>query len=132
MPANAPTEATGSHVVWVISGIITGVLIAAGAGAYLWSRGDLWLTLDRTPGVEVGPRPEAPLPLPAMSEISVARARTLYEKGRLHEALRLLDAVRLGDAAKPEADDLRARIQQDLLAAARGALPPQPDTSGRR
>jgi hypothetical protein len=122
----------GSHVVWVISGVITGVLIAAGGGAYLWSRGDLWLTLDRTPVSSVVPRPEPPLPLPAASEVSVARARTLYEKGRLHEALRMLDAVRLGDAVRPEADDLRARIQQDLLAAARGALPSQPDSSGRR
>lgn len=127
----APLESTGSHVAWVISGIITGVLIAAGAGAYLWSRGDLWFTLDGTTGVQVGPRPEPPLPLPATSEIAVARARALYEKGRLHDALRMLDSVRLGDAARPEADDLRARIQQDLLAAARG-LPAQPDSSGRR
>jgi hypothetical protein len=131
-PASTSADTTGAHVVWVISGIITGVLIAAGGGAYLWSRGDLWLTFDRPPGVQGDPRPEPPLPLPATSEISVARARTLYEKGRLHEALRLLETVRLGDAARPEADDLRARIQQDLLAAARGALPSPSDPSGRR
>jgi hypothetical protein len=52
--------------------------------------------------------------------VRLARARALHAKGRLHEALLALDAIRPGDALRAEADQERATIQNELLAAARG------------
>ena len=39
--------------------------------------------------------------------------------GRLRDALTALDAIRPGDPLRPQADELRAQIQQQLLDAAR-------------
>jgi tetratricopeptide (TPR) repeat protein len=59
-----------------------------------------------------------PLPLPSATELYLARSRSLFETGRLRDALRELDRVPIGDGARPVADRLRAEIQQALLASA--------------
>jgi tetratricopeptide (TPR) repeat protein len=59
-----------------------------------------------------------PLPLPSATELYLSRSRSLYETGRLRDALRELDRVPIGDAARPEADRLRGQIQLALLASA--------------
>jgi hypothetical protein len=66
--------------------------------------------------------PEA-LPLAGATEIFVARGKAHLARGRLREALSELDRVPLGDSLRPEADELRAAIQRQLLsvAAAEGA-----------
>jgi tetratricopeptide (TPR) repeat protein len=56
------------------------------------------------------------LPLPQRGEMALARGRALIAGGRLHEALSVLDQVRPTDPQKPEADRLRAAVQQQLLA----------------
>ena len=63
-------------------------------------------------------RPAEPLPIVRGSELRLARARELYENGRLRDALRLLDEVREGDPSRPAADRLKADVQRELLAAA--------------
>jgi len=62
-------------------------------------------------------RPET-LPIVRTSEMLLGRARTLYESGRLKDALAMLDRINRTDPLRPEADRLRAVVQQDVLAAA--------------
>jgi tetratricopeptide (TPR) repeat protein len=59
---------------------------------------------------------EPALPLPRRGETALLRARALTARGRLREALTALDAVRMTDPQQPDADRLRAEIQQQLLA----------------
>lgn len=66
----------------------------------------------------VSARPADPLPIVRGSELRLARARALYEDGRLRDALRLLDGVRDGDPSRAAADLLKADVQRELLAAA--------------
>jgi hypothetical protein len=66
--------------------------------------------------------PPEPLPIVRTSEMVVARARALYDAGKLKDALGLLDRVGASDPARPDADRLRALVQRDLLAAAGLAL----------
>jgi tetratricopeptide (TPR) repeat protein len=66
----------------------------------------------------VSAQPAEPLPIVRGSELRLARARELYENGRLRDALRLLDGVSAGDPSRAAADLLRADVQRELLAAA--------------
>jgi hypothetical protein len=92
-------------------GLATGVLgmIARSSGVWPWSpapsqTGDAASTLAPDP-----------LPVPSASEVSLARARRWSVDGRLRDALTALDAIRPGDPLRAQADELRARIQQQLL-----------------
>ena len=94
-------------------GLASGVLvmIAWSSGVFPWSP---W-PASATAAV----LPQAPLPVPSASEVSLARARSWSSIGRLRDALTALDAIRPGDPLRPQADELRAEIQRQLLAAAR-------------
>jgi tetratricopeptide (TPR) repeat protein len=98
-------------------GLASGVLvmIAWSSGVLPWSP---WPA--STPAAAA---PESPLPVPTASEVSLARARAWSGIGRLRDALIALDAIRPGDPLRPQADELRAEIQRQLLAAARAATP---------
>jgi hypothetical protein len=118
-------ERTGSsRIVWVATGVLAG-LAAAGVVA--------WIALTRPEWLPVTPRPSQsgaiqaaePLPVPAPSEIWLARAKKLYEDGRVRDALRALDSIGRSDPKRPEADELRAAMQRTLLDAARGRSGPQ-------
>ena len=56
-----------------------------------------------------------PIPVPDVFELDIARARRLAQAGRLREALSLLDSIGAGDSLADESDELRARIQRQLL-----------------
>jgi hypothetical protein len=58
--------------------------------------------------------------VPSSSEAALIRARTLYARGRLAEALGALDRVGAESPQWPVADQLRVEIQQILLANRRG------------
>jgi tetratricopeptide (TPR) repeat protein len=58
------------------------------------------------------------LPLPRRGEIALTRARGFSDRGHLREALATLEAVQPTDPEKNEADQLRARIQRELIALA--------------
>jgi tetratricopeptide (TPR) repeat protein len=93
-------------------GLAAGVLamIARSSGAWPWS---LYLS-PPAPGARAARVPD-PLPVPSASEASLARARAWSGSGRLRDALIALEAIRPGDPLRAQADDLRARIQQQLL-----------------
>jgi tetratricopeptide (TPR) repeat protein len=59
----------------------------------------------------------APLPILSSADVAVIRARTLYSRGRLTEALQALDRVPAESASRADADRLRAEIERLLLAA---------------
>ena len=61
-------------------------------------------------------RPET-LPIVRTSEMLLG-VRARYENGRLKDALAMLDRINRTDPLRPEADRLRAVVQQDVLAAA--------------
>jgi hypothetical protein len=85
-------------------------MIARSSGAWPWS---LSLSLSSPAGAA---RVVAePLPIPSASEVWLARARAWSGSGRLRDALAALEAIRPGDPLRAQADDLRARIQQQLL-----------------
>jgi tetratricopeptide (TPR) repeat protein len=71
--------------------------------------------------------PDEPLPVVRPSETALVRARSLYAGGHLRDALKALDRVGLADPLRNQADQLRADIQRDLLAAA--GLASAPSTS---
>lgn len=60
----------------------------------------------------------ASLPVPAASEGHLARARRLFDAGKLPDVLLVLDRIEPGDEAYTDAQALRARVQRELLAAA--------------
>lgn len=58
------------------------------------------------------------VPVLSQGEVALIRARALYARGRLAEALAALDRVGAEQVERPEADRLRVEIQRVLLAAA--------------
>ena len=59
------------------------------------------------------------------ADVALVRARNLYSRGRLAEALQALDRVEPDSPARPAADELRIEIQQLLLAVDRARRPPR-------
>lgn len=118
-----------SWMAWTAVGAVLGIAAAAVVIATLWIRGDAWLPLGVTTGATVVRASDEPLPVPSASDVSLARARAHYARGRLGDALDALDGIRPGDPLSVQADELRASIQLQLLAAARAgepALAPKP------
>jgi tetratricopeptide (TPR) repeat protein len=64
-------------------------------------------------------------PLLSVSDAALVRARTLYGRGRLAEALQALDRVSPGSQVRAEADQLRVQIQQMLLGSGPPLAPPK-------
>ncbi len=123
----AGSRSTGrARLAWAAFGLVAGMILASLGGMYLWTHRSEWLALGgvSSPAGAIRP-PDEPLPLPAPSEVWLARARALHARGRLHEALQVLDAIRPGDALRPDADQERATIQTELLAATRGGIAPR-------
>ena len=75
----------------------------------------LWL--GEQPGVAPvsSPQINESVPVVRMSEMRLARAKALYESGKLHDALAILDAIDRGDPMRRDADTLTATIQAALL-----------------
>jgi tetratricopeptide (TPR) repeat protein len=101
-------------------GLAAGVLvmIARSSGVWPWSL--------PAGAAQANAVPEA-LPLPGASEVSLARARAWSGSGRLRDALAAIEAIRPDDPLRAQADELRARIQQQLLDSAHATqVPPSP------
>ena len=101
------------------------LIIGAAAAIFAVPNIGKWRAVLTQPELQAAPSPstaERPLPIPRRTETSISRARALAASGRLHDALKALDLVRITDPSRPEADRLRAEIQQQLLAV-NGARP---------
>lgn len=122
--APLPDAGARTRLAWIVAGVVAGAVLAALTLVSVGDRGAEWLGLSRGPRGASPARAEEPLPVPTSSELSIARARALRAKGHLRDALAVLDTVRYGDRFRAEADELRAAIQQQLLAAARGGRGP--------
>jgi hypothetical protein len=93
------------------------VLVATHSG-----RGPSWMSLLPGETPEIMPFVPATLPAPQPEEVALVRARALYSRGRLAEALRVLDEGARQVSTSSESEALRAEIQRLLLDAA-GASP---------
>jgi hypothetical protein len=109
----------------VIAWSATALIAVAAAAIFAVPNIEKWRAVLTRPEPQTAPPPSAverPLPIPRRGETALSRARALAAGGRLHDALQTLDLVRLTDPLRPEADRLRADIQQQLLAVS-GARP---------
>jgi hypothetical protein len=118
-PAEVPTAIRHRGV-----GVAVGLLVAAAsvcaaalAASNGWRLSPLRVFAEPQLAAPVDPTvPDVVPPIPRRGEMNLDRARALAAGGRLHDALAVLDRIRPTDAERGEADDLRADIQQQLLA----------------
>jgi tetratricopeptide (TPR) repeat protein len=120
---------------WAMNLVFVAVL--AGASWWLWTTSGWQAFLPaRSSAARIAAIPEvnAPLPVPSVAEAYMRRGRNLFETGRLRDALAEFDRVPAGDPLRASADDMRARIQRELLALAladtAAAVPPGPPVPG--
>jgi tetratricopeptide (TPR) repeat protein len=108
-------EKTGSaRIIWVATGVLTGLAVA-GVVAWIALNRPNWLPMNSATVAPPAAQADEPLPVPASSEIWLSRARTLYEDGRLRDALGALEGIGHSDPRRADADELRAAIQRKLL-----------------
>lgn len=111
-PRAAGDERRGAEG-WVLtfgaSVAVAAVIVLAALPVASWLR-------EAPPVVPVGEREPEVLPAVRGSEGRLRRADALFEAGRPHEALRLLDGVSAGDPLRQDADRLRTAVQRALLA----------------
>jgi tetratricopeptide (TPR) repeat protein len=124
--SNAGTGRTGVRAATMLLvlaiGLASGVLVMVARSSGVWP----WSLPVPAGGGAVRTVPE-PLPVPSAYEVSLARARAWSASGRLRDALAALEGIRPGDPLRAQADDLRARIQQQLLDSAHAnQTPPSP------
>jgi tetratricopeptide (TPR) repeat protein len=104
-------------------GKATAVLFAVCVGAAMLVGGlplGTWLSelqvVDARPTAQ--PASFAPVPVVRRSDVILDRARALQAAGQRRDALRALDAIQFADPARPDADRLRADLQQEIFVAA--------------
>lgn len=101
-------------------GAVTLLIVAAVPDVQRWlgfSSGDRRLTASTQ---------RARLPVMSSGEVALVRARSLYNRGRLAEALQALERVSVDSPVRAAADQLRVEIQQILLAGGPAAGRPLP------
>jgi tetratricopeptide (TPR) repeat protein len=117
-----PDKYGASRAAWIATGVLAG-LATAGVVAWIALARPEWLPLSHTPAAPRATAEVEPLPIPLPSEAWLARAQSLFDDGRLRDALNVLDSIRESDPRRREADELRTVIQRRLLEVARGSAP---------
>jgi hypothetical protein len=132
MPAPAPATAVPGWT-WRPTPPLA-IAVAAVAGLALLLTGlALFEASDPNPAAAPVVRTANPrLAAPSASQAALVRARALYARGRLAEALQKLDGVASGTPERVEADSLRIEIQQLLLASVRSSTGTAPTEAVRR
>ena len=110
MPA---TDAPTHRFRWVAVAVV-GAMVLAGGVAIAPATGILF-GFDRVRVPLLPAAPDTALPVLSASDVALVRARTLYSRGRLAEALQVLDRVS-DPSSLPVANQLRIEIQRVLLA----------------
>jgi hypothetical protein len=106
---------------WVLGAVLIGTIVGPHVTDWVGRRGPT----DQIVARGVPP----PWPVLSISEAALVRARTAFSGGRLAEALQALERVSADSPVRPEADQLRVRIQQTLV----GTTPDRSHTeAGRR
>jgi hypothetical protein len=103
-PSHAVAGVAGAALLAVL--LVLAIGAPAVQGAFNASRGTETLASVGAP----------PLPVLTSAEVALVRARTLFNRGRLAEALVALDRIGPDSTARPVADRLRIEIQGLLLA----------------
>ena len=106
--------AAGRRTNW----LATIAVSVAVAGAILLAAPPMasWLGDRPSAGPSAGAQASEAVPVIRGAEMRLAQARDLYQRGRLHEALRVLEAIDRGDPIRADADGLTTTIQSALLA----------------
>jgi tetratricopeptide (TPR) repeat protein len=119
-PAVTDAQSVRQHHRWSVTRAVLGALGLAATGAVV-AAGTLvlqgWFARSAQPLPALARM--SPLPVLSSTDVALVRARTLYARGRLAEALLALDQVEMQDTRRSEADKLRVEIQQILLATRR-------------
>ena len=105
--------------------VLAGVAALLAVTAAAWLAGavlDFGSVTSRR-AADAPPATPEPVPVPNASDATLARARTLYDTGRLQDAMRLLATIGPADANRAEGDRLLADIQRTLLASADAPIP---------
>jgi hypothetical protein len=96
----------------------------------------IWLgtTVESTAAAPLANVEPEPLPFPRASEQTLTRARSLFARGHLHEALQTLSAVGADDPLRRDADTLLIEVERALLDAAgvRAGSTPRPSPLSER
>jgi hypothetical protein len=132
LPQSGPDAPPDRHR-WSITRAVIGALGLAATGAVVAAATlvvQAWFTRSTQPLPTLARM--SPLPVLSSTDVALVRARTLYARGRLAEALVALDQVDLQDVRRSEADRLRVEIQQILLATRRGSAPARGEDRGAR
>jgi len=108
--------------------VAAGAVVLATVGVLMARQ---WFVVEsQAPPLPVVERVEPPA-VPSRGEVALLRARTLYGRGRLADALRALEGVEGEGDDRVEADRLKTTIQQMLLATGHGAASPIEVERGR-
>lgn len=114
MDRRAPAESVWPHVSLTVVSLV--LLCAA---AFIASEGETvsrWMLASPSELSAVEPMDDrGTLPVPDTSRMLVERARALFARGHVRDALGVLDGIRPNDVAKPESDALRGELQRALL-----------------
>ena len=112
------TGPTPGSRIWTFLWLIAFAIVVGGFAAV--APGVEWESLlvreEPSPPVVARPPADSTLSLPRRGEAALERARAFSQGGHLREAIAALDRVSATDPERPDADQLRARIQRELLA----------------
>lgn len=109
---------------WLLGVAAAVLLIVAVSFAVRWQGFDTWgRGARRAANTAPAPRNTVAFAQPSLGDLALRRARTLFARGHLHEALGELETIPIGDARRREADQVRAEIQRALLTAASAPVP---------
>jgi tetratricopeptide (TPR) repeat protein len=127
--ASPPPASKSRPLLWFAVLVFIAAIGTIGILVTTRSAGPSWGALLPAEPREIAALPPNLLPPPQPGEVALVRARALFARGHLNDAIRALDEIPLGDAVSAEADALRAEIQRMLLDAA-GARVPRPQAAG--
>jgi hypothetical protein len=136
--AIAASPRSGARVFTHVLLITLAVVLLCSAAYVVVARDRLaiWLgtPVDSTAAAPLANLEPEPLPLPRVSEQTLTRARSLFARGHLHEALQALSAVGADDPLRRDADTLLIEVERALLDAAgvRAGSTPRPSPLSER